>query len=144
MVKSKPEDIRQRSFRFGCDIVRFCRLFSRHPGVNRQIGSQLLGAGTSIGANLEEAKVAYSRREFIAKNSIALKEGREALYWLRVISACLLAPPEEISPLLREADELVAILTAIVRNARLRLAGQAVLLALLALLTSSFFLLTSS
>jgi four helix bundle protein len=126
MPNQKPQDIRERTFRFGCDVVRFCRTFSVVPGVHRQIGGQLLAAGTSIGANLEEAKGAYSRRDFIAKNSIALKEAREALYWLKIITACLLAPAAETSGLLREADELVAILTTIVRRARLRLAGQAV------------------
>jgi four helix bundle protein len=118
MPKPQPRDIRERTFQFACDVVRFCRLFSTTPGANREIGSQLLRAGTSIGANLEEAKGAYSRREFVSKNSIALKEARETLYWLRIITSCLLAPPEETVKLLHEADEIVAILTTIVRRAR--------------------------
>jgi four helix bundle protein len=127
MQKPQPQDIRERTFQFACEIVRFCRLFSTTHGANREIGQQLLRAGTSIGANLEEAKAAYSRREFVAKNAIALKQARETLYWLRIITSCLLAPPEETSRLLREADELVAILTTIVRRARLP-AGSAFLL----------------
>jgi four helix bundle protein len=103
--------------------VTFCRAFSAVPGVDRQIGSQLLKAGTSIGANLEEAKAAYSRREFIAKNFIALKEARETLYWLRLITSCGLVSPERTQALLREADELVAILTTIVRRARVNSEG---------------------
>jgi four helix bundle protein len=118
MLKQQPEDIRERTYRFGCEVVRFCRLFSATSSTNRQIGHQLLRAGTSIGANLEEAQAAYSRREFIAKSAIALKEARETLYWLRIITSCLLAPPEETTTLLREADEIVAILTTIVRHAR--------------------------
>jgi hypothetical protein len=62
VTESKPRDIRERAFAFSCDLVGFCRAFSAAPGVNRQIGSQLLKAGTSVGANLEEAKAAYSRR----------------------------------------------------------------------------------
>jgi four helix bundle protein len=49
------------------------------------IRNQLLRAGTSIGANLEEAVASESRRDFIHKNSIALKEARETDYWLRLI-----------------------------------------------------------
>jgi four helix bundle protein len=48
---------------------------------------QLLSAGTSVGANLEEAKAGQSRPDFIHKNSISLKEARESKYWLRLILA---------------------------------------------------------
>jgi len=123
MIDPRPRDIRERAFAFSCDLVGFCRAFSAVPGVNRQIGSQLLKAGTSVGANLEEAKAAYSRREFIAKNFIALKEARGTLYWLRLITSCSLVSPQKTQALLREADELVAILTTIVRRARLNQPG---------------------
>jgi four helix bundle protein len=108
------------------------------PGASRGVALQLLNAGTSIGANLEEAKAAYSRREFISKNSIALKEARETLYWLRITNSCGLAASHECQPLLDEANQLVAILTASVKTARARLATK-----LAILLTSSFLLLTS-
>ena len=61
---------------------------------------------------------AYSHREFASKNSIVLKEAREARYWLRLIAAQQLAPLEEVEPLLAEADELVAIFIATVRSAK--------------------------
>ena len=86
---------------------------------------QLLKSGTSIGANVEEAKAAYSRREFAAKNSIALKEAREALYWLRSMSACKLASNDQIEALIDEAHQFVAILTAIVKTARSPLKNEA-------------------
>ena len=78
----------------------------------RNVSWQLASAATSSGANLEEAKSAYSRRDFAAKNAISLKEMREALFWLRLIKSCNLASADAVQPLLMEADELTAMLTA--------------------------------
>lgn len=72
-----------------------------------------------MGANAEEAKAAYPRREFAVKNSHALKEAREAQFWLRLILHCSLTDDEhETARLRNEAGELVGILTATVRSAR--------------------------
>ncbi len=68
-------------------------------------------AGTSIGANLEEAKGAQTRRDVTAKFSVALKEARETAYWLRLFDATSMGPPGLTAPLIAEAEELVAILT---------------------------------
>lgn len=85
----------------------------------RQVAGQLLRAGTSVGANTEEAKAAYTRREFASKNSIVLRECHEARYWLRLATATGLAAAEAVAPLLQEANELIGIFTATVRKARL-------------------------
>jgi four helix bundle protein len=69
-----------------------------------------------VGANQEEAKAAYSRREFAAKNAISLKECREAKYWLRLADARSLGNPQRRKRLLQEVDELVAILTTSVKR----------------------------
>ena len=81
-------------------------------GIGAGVGRTGVGAATSAAANLEEAKAAYSRRDFAAKNSISLKEMRESRYWLRLISRCELAPTADVQPLLDEANELTAMLTA--------------------------------
>jgi len=99
-------------------IVVFCLVFSQRPGAHRQIGGQLLRAGTSVGANAEEARAAYTRREFACKNSIVLREARESRFWLRLIVATRLASVEQIEPLLAEANELVGIYTSTVKKAR--------------------------
>ena len=140
-MSDKPRDLRDRTFLFACDIVKFCQELGREPGAPRQISWQLLDAGTSIGANIEEAKGAYSRREFAAKYSIVLKESRETLFWLRVILATGLAPAVRVEPLRQEADQLVAILTATVRRASLprEIAVFVVVLSLSFLLLSSKF-----
>jgi four helix bundle protein len=111
-VPDKPTNLRERMFDFVCNVVLFCRALSTEPGVVRQIAWQLADAATSAGSNLEEAKAAYSRRDFASKNSISLKEMRETLHWLRVIRRCGLAEEEALRPLIKEADELTAMLTA--------------------------------
>lgn len=77
-----------------------------------------------MGSNAEEAKAAYTRREFAFKNGIVLREARESRYWMRLIAATGLAPQESVAPLLTEADELVGIFTATVRKARTPLAEE--------------------
>ena len=120
-MPDKPRDLCERTFLFACDVSAFCLVLSRQAGAHRQIAGQLLRAGTSVGANAEEAKAAYTRREFACKNNIVLKEAREARFWLRLIAANKLSTTEAIEPLLCEANELVGIYTATVRRARLPL-----------------------
>jgi four helix bundle protein len=112
MPAPHPADLRERVFEFACDVVVFSRDLSKEAGVLRNLSWQLAAAATSSGANLEEAKSAYSRREFAAKNAISLKEMREALFWLRLIKRCNLASENAVQSLLTEADELTAMLTA--------------------------------
>ena len=130
MANNPPFDLADRTFRFACAIVRFCRKLAHEPGVTRHIAWQLADAGTSIAANYEEAKAAYSRRDFTAKSSIVLKEARESRMWLRLIEAEKLAPIDEVRPLLNEANELVAIFTTSVKRLRLTATPGIVCLAL--------------
>jgi four helix bundle protein len=90
----------------------------RSPGAPRTISNQLLRSGTSIGANVEEAQAAQSRKDFVCKNSIALKEARETRYWLRALIASEVMTEEPLPSLLRESDELCRILGAIVVKAK--------------------------
>ena len=75
--------------------------------------------GPRIGANLEEATAAQSKADFVSKCNIALKEARETHYWLRLFTETQVVSAERLSGLLKESDELIAILTTIVKNARL-------------------------
>jgi four helix bundle protein len=118
MSSPKPRDLCDRTFLFSRDIVAYCLVFSQRPGAPRQIARQLLRAGASVGANAEEAKAAYTRREFACKNSLVLREARETRFWLRLIVATRLASAEQIEPLLAEANELVGIFTATVKKAK--------------------------
>jgi four helix bundle protein len=81
-----------------------------HSAAGRAISSQLVRAATSIGANYRSACRARSRAEFAAKLGIALEEADESLYWLELVRDGKLVPEDELSLLLKEADELTAIL----------------------------------
>ncbi len=109
-------DFQLRSFAFACQIVRLFKSLERLPTVPSYVARQLLRAGTSIGANLQEAKGAQSRRDLTAKFCITFKEAQETQYWLRLIVAADLAPSELIRATLDEANQLVAILTTSVRR----------------------------
>ncbi len=86
--------------------------------VQKHIAVQLVEAATSIGANLEEATAGQSKPDFIAPNVRSLKEARESHYWLRIIRETEPDLVPDVVPFLGEANELVAILTTLVRNAR--------------------------
>ena len=116
--QSYGQDIRDRAFEFACQIVGYCDDLMKRGGVGRVLAPQMLRCGTSIGANLEEARGGESRRDFISKCSIALKEARESVFRLRVADRCQMGPKGKAAALAREGGELAAILGAIVRNAR--------------------------
>ena len=88
------------------------------PGAHRQIAGQLLRSGTSVGANAEEAKASFGRRDFAYRNAVVLREARESRFWLRLILATHLTDSKAVDPLLAEANELVGIYTATVKKAK--------------------------
>lgn len=111
-MPAAPRNIQERSFEFG---VRVVRLVDRLPRTTAgiKIGQQLIDAGTSVGANMQEADAAESRKDFIHKTGIALKEAKESHYWLRLVDVTLLPKDGEVQALLQEARELSLILGAI-------------------------------
>jgi four helix bundle protein len=141
LAMSMPESFQSRSFRLSLEVLRFYRALLETTAVPRHLANQMLRAGTSIGANLEEAKSAYSRRDLAAKYAISLREGRECHYWLRLIKADQPQFREAIDPLLDECNQLIAILTTTVRKLRAAAIATAVTSVLL-LRTSGFLLLT--
>ncbi|MEJ7610834.1 MAG: four helix bundle protein [Ferruginibacter sp.] len=79
------------------------------------ISKQLLRSGTSIGANVEEAIAAQSRKDFISKMSIASKESRETRYWLRLLDKSKIIEMD-YSPYLQNSEHIINILTKIVKT----------------------------
>lgn len=112
------KEIQHRTFEFAVRIVNLCRHLDEKPGVGRTIGRQLLRAGTSIGANIEEAQAGQSKADFISKIAIALKEARETLYWLRLLVATKELSAERLSSLQTEIEELMRVLGAIIVSAK--------------------------
>ena len=84
---ARVDGIRERSFAFAVRIVKLCKFLEKSSDVGKSVVGQLLDAGTSVGANLEEAVAGQSRADFIHKNAISLKEARESNFWLRLILA---------------------------------------------------------
>jgi four helix bundle protein len=112
------QDIRDRAFEFACRIVRFCQKLYEVGGIARMMAPQLLACGTSASGMLEEARAAESKRDFVSKCCIGLKELREAHGRLRIHVACKIGPIEEAAALREEANALVSIVWTIVRNTR--------------------------
>jgi len=106
--------IKNKSFHFALNIIQLYKTLSQNEYV---ISKQLLKSGTSIGANVHEATAAQSRKGFISKMSIASKEARETDYWLRLLSESRLVNIE-CSNLLTEINEIIKILTSIVKTSQ--------------------------
>ncbi|MDN3668132.1 four helix bundle protein [Echinicola jeungdonensis] len=84
-----------------------------------RLAEQIVGAGTSIGANVEEAQSAHSRKDFISKMVIAAREARESRYWLKLFNREeLLKGHSNIEFLLNEIDQIISILNSIIKSSR--------------------------
>ncbi len=112
-----PQDIQKRTFDFG---VRIIELVDRMPRTlsGETLAKQLIRSGTSIGANMQEADGAESKKDFIHKVSIAYKEARESHHWLATIQVTIMKEDAEVSTLWQESDELIRIIFTILRNSR--------------------------
>jgi four helix bundle protein len=105
--------VREKSYAFALRVIALYReLQAQHEYV---LSKQVLRCGTSIGANIEEATAAQSRNDFIAKMSVASKEARETKYWLRLLKDSKLTTVD-ISPYIPQIDELIRMLTSIVKT----------------------------
>jgi four helix bundle protein len=111
------QDICDRTRQFALRIIKLYRVVRRDE-IGQVIGRQLLRAGTSIGANVEEAQAAQSKADFRHKMSLALKEARETHYWLRLLSDAAVVPPARLTELLAEVDQLMRIIYTIIQNAK--------------------------
>lgn len=112
----KDSLVRGLSYEFALQIVKLCRLMQEQKEF--VISAQLMRAGTSVGANIEEATAGQSRRGFLSKMTIASKEARESNYWLRLLRDSSLCPSIDPLPLIDQSEKLVRILTSIVKTTR--------------------------
>ncbi|HMP82664.1 MAG TPA: four helix bundle protein [Verrucomicrobiota bacterium] len=108
-------DLEERTAQFGEAIIRFVKKIPRNPENNRLI-DQLVGCGTSVGANYCEANEGVSKKDF--KNTIGrcVKEAKETKFFLRMIAASEPALADEARSLYREAKELHLIFASIYRK----------------------------
>ena len=108
-------EIRQRATQYALRAVKLYRhLYKTRDGIGLVLGKQYLRCATAIGANLVEAQSAETKRDFVHKCGIALKEARESKYWLSLLSEGHVVKPTRLAALFDETDQLVAILTRII------------------------------
>jgi four helix bundle protein len=114
----KENVIQIKSFEFALTIISLYKLLQDER--EYVISKQLLRSGTSIGANVEEAIAGQSRKDFLSKISISLKEARETRYWLRLLKESELININ-VDTYLMDSFELISILSAIVKTTKLKL-----------------------
>ena len=109
----KENLIQEKSFQFALEVIKlYQQLIANKEYV---ISKQLLRSGTSIGANVEEAGAAQSKKDFISKMSIASKEARESKYWLRLLQKSDLTTIQ-VDSYINDVESIINILTKIVKT----------------------------
>lgn len=108
-------DLEDRTAKFGEEIIKFAKKISSNS-ITLSLISQLIRAGTSIGANYCEADSAHSKKDFEYKIAICKKESRETKHWLRMIVQAVPEFKEEARKLWKEANELNLIFSAIIKK----------------------------
>lgn len=109
--------IQSKSFDFAVRIVKLHQYLVAEKREYR-LSDQIVKSGTSIGANVEEGIGGQSKRDFIAKFQISLKEARETHYWIRLLVATNYITTQEADSLLADCKDIVNILTAILKKAK--------------------------
>jgi four helix bundle protein len=118
-MAQKDNLILQLTFQFALDIIEFCDILEAQR--KYIVAKQLLKAGTSIGANTNEAQNAESRADFIHKIKVALKETDESIYWLNICEAAPTYPNP--GQLLEDAQSIKRVLSKIISTSKSRKAG---------------------
>ncbi len=117
----KPKDITERTFQYALRSIKLYQFLRKQKEwTGWIIGEQYLRSATSIGANMEEAQAGESLKDFIHKCGIAQKETRESLYWLKLLAGANIVPKSKLEPLMRETEEIYAVITRIILNSKRR------------------------
>ena len=109
--------VAEKAFAFAVRIVKLCQYLQneKHEYI---LSKQLIRSGTSVGANITEAKQGQSKADFISKMSIALKETSETKYWLRLLQATDYLSQKEYQSILADCIEIEKLLTSIVKTSK--------------------------
>ncbi|HYM95026.1 MAG TPA: four helix bundle protein [Chitinophagaceae bacterium] len=118
MNEEKQNIIVQKSYAFALDIIQIYKLLIEKK--EYVLSKQILRSGTSIGANIHEAVAGQSKKDFIHKLGIAVKEARETLYWLRLLKDSDYITTDQFSKLDNSCDEIIKILNSIILTTKER------------------------
>ncbi len=113
----KDNIILDKSFEFAIRVVKLYKYLCDDKK-EYILSKQLLRAGTSIGANINEAQAGQSKADFIAKMAIASKEARESKYWIDLLikTDYLDINENHVKSLLNDIEEIIKLLTSIVKT----------------------------
>ena len=107
--------VADKSFAFAVRIVKLYKYLCDEKK-EYVLSKQLLRSGTSIGANIQEGLNGQSKRDFLMKMNISLKEASETQYWLRLLTATDILTEQESKFILEDCTELIKMLTSIVKT----------------------------
>jgi four helix bundle protein len=113
-----PEDLRARTKKFALRVIPLYRSLSPKDRVAQEYGFQALRSSASVGAHYREASRARSDAEFASKMNGGLQELDETTYWFELLSESGIVSATKLQPLLREANELIAIFVSCIRNSK--------------------------
>lgn len=116
-LRKTKYDLEERTAKFGEDIIEFCKSI-KQDALTKPLISQLIRAGTGVGANYMEANAASSKRDFRNKIFICKKEAQETKHWLRMMSRCVPEKKEMLRRIWQEAQELTLIFGKILSSSK--------------------------
>ncbi|AQG81671.1 four helix bundle protein [Spirosoma montaniterrae] len=122
-MQEQESIIQTKSFDFATRVVRMYQWITKKHRIH-SLADQVLRSGTSVGANVEEATGALTKKEFIAKIGIAYKEARETRYWLRLLGATDYLNDKMYGSMLADCQELIRILASIQKTSQRNVANQ--------------------
>ena len=117
MNENKDNIIVSKSYSFALKVVEIYKILTIEEFA---LSKQFLRSGTSVGANIHEAVASESKKDFIHKLGIALKEARETSYWLRLLSDSNYISEEQWAQLSNACDEIIRILNSIILTTKER------------------------
>lgn len=109
--------IKEMSYSFSIRIVKLFK-YLQEEKKEFVLSKQILKSGTSIGANVEEADSAQSKKDFIAKIQISLKEAKETHYWIRLLRDTYYLEEKLAASLLDDCNSIISILTSILKTSK--------------------------
>ena len=107
--------LEDKCMNFSIRIIGLCRFLNEEKHEYR-IADQMFRSGTSIGANIAEAQCAISKKDFIAKLYISLKESNETLYWLRLLQRTQYITNKQYESVYKDCEELNRMLVSITKK----------------------------
>lgn len=113
----KENIIKDKTFAFGKRIIKIC-IYLEEKRKEFVLSKQLKRSGTAPGALVREAEHAESKKDFIHKMSIGLKEANETEYWLHMLKEGKYISENEFESIQKDCDEIIRILVAIVKSSK--------------------------